>query len=89
MVMVVTGVSLFIKDGRRRKVLVTLCEGEKRIDDIMRSTQFKSKSYVWELLRGLQKMRYVRKCGKGNAVYYKITDAGRKFLEKQSIEDVI
>ena len=89
MVLMITGISLFIRDGRRRKVLVTLCEGEKRTDEIMQIAQFKSKSYVRDLLRGLQRLGYVKKFGDGNVVFYKITDKGRKFLGKTSIEEVL
>jgi predicted transcriptional regulator len=89
MVLMITGISLFIRNGRRRKVLVALCEGEKQTDEIMASAQFKDKSYIRKLLRGLQKLKYVEKFEDGNIVYYKITDTGRKFLEKQSIEEVL
>lgn len=89
MVLMITNISLFIKNGKRRKVLVALCEKEMRTDEIMSSAQFKSKSYVRELLRGLEKLKYVKKYGSRNVVYYSITKRGREFLGKQSIEDVI
>jgi len=89
MVLMITGISLFIRNGRRRKVLVALCEKEMQTSEIMASAQFRSKTYTRAILRGLEKLKYVKRYGDKNVAYYGITDAGRKFLEKQSVEEVL
>jgi predicted transcriptional regulator len=75
--------------NRRRTVLECLKTGEKNTDELLTASQFKGgKEYVRKLMRGLQKLGFVKRTAVKNVVYYSITKKGENFLSKESLEDV-
>ena len=87
--LMITAVSIFQKECKRRKTLEALKDGEKQIDELMTAAGYKSKSHARRVLRGMLKAGYVMRRGSYNVAYWKITEKGMKFLNKKSIEEVL